>query len=106
MSFGSAANKVWIASLAVGLLVILLASGMPPIPVILITAGFLVFVIGSNLAFDRSRAARGRPGTTAATLEDFVNMKPRDWLLALASAALGGGLAIAGMFLVSSGAGR
>lgn len=101
MSFSAATNKVWVISLGVVIGASLLASGMRPMSVLLMVVGFLVMAVGSNLVFARSRAARGKPDATVASLEDFMQMRPRDWLLALASAALGGAFALAGMLLAS-----
>ena len=105
MKFSSAANKVWLASICVFLVAFLMASGTPPISVALIVVGFLIMAIGSNLAFAKSRAARGKPDSVVASLGDLVQTRPRDWLLMLASAGIGGALALVGVLLASSATG-
>jgi len=104
MKFGSKAFVLMLGLQGLTLVTFLFLSSAPPISFILTIAGWLLMAFSGNWAHSSSRERRGLPNSLFVSFDDFRNLRMREWLVILASAAAGGSLFFVGMLLVSPGA--
>lgn len=101
MKFGSAMLALLLGLQCMFLGVFLTALGARPISVSLAIVGWLIMAAGSHSALSSSRARQGRPVSSIATFGNFLYLGVRGWLVLLASVAIGGTVALAGLLLGS-----